>query len=67
MPQEASLSPLLFDAFVMTDDITDQMSEDIKVSLFADDLALQYTDKSIASAEEKVLKSFYVLEQLAKE
>ena len=51
-PQGAVLSPLLF--FVIINDIARDFHPGVEVTLFADDLAVFATEKTIARAEERV-------------
>ena len=51
-PQGAVLSPLLFHLFINA--ITPNFPSGVEVTLFADDLAVFATEKTIAGAKEKV-------------
>ena len=62
-PQGAVCSPLLFITFI--NDITDRFPPGVQTSLFADDLAVWATDRSIAAAEAKVQTALEELRELA--
>ena len=62
-PQGAVCSPLLFLTFI--NDITDRFPPGVQTSLFADDLAVWATDKSITEAEAKVQSALDELEKWA--
>ena len=62
-PQGAVCSPLLFLTFI--NDITDHFPPGVQTSLFADDLAVWATDKSITEAEAKVQTALNELKKWA--
>ena len=64
-PQGAVLSPLLFLLFI--NDIARDFPAGVEVTLFADDLAVFATEKTIAGAEEKVQAALDELRKWAEE
>lgn len=64
-PQGAVCSPTLFLAFI--NDLPNHLPRDVETSLFADDLAIWATDKTVAAAEARVQRALDCLLKWAEE
>jgi len=63
LPQGSVLAPLLFLLFI--DDLVPELGDDVTVSLFADDLAILASGKTLKQCEAKARKAVHMLEDWA--